>query len=125
MTETHFASIESDGVKVSAARDGSRLDVRMSGTVEARDPGVVLDAYWIGLDQAVRREGVREVALDLAALDYMNSSGLLTLVRWITRVKSDPQYQITIRHDPNLTWQKTNVPVLAKLAPAVVRVATP
>lgn len=125
MTDTHFASLNAEGVKVSAAREGDRLGVRMSGTVESRDPGVLLDAYWVDLDQAVRRQGVREVELDLAELDYMNSSGLLTLVRWITRAKNDPQYRITIRHDPNLTWQKTNVPVLAKLAPAVVSIAAP
>ena len=125
MTDAPFASLESEGVRVHAARDGDRLGVSMSGTVEARDPGAVLDPYWADLDQAVRREGVREVELDLAGLDYMNSSGLLTLVRWITRVRNEPSYRITIRHDPNLTWQKTNVPVLAKLAPAVVRIATP
>ncbi|MGH7742122.1 MAG: hypothetical protein ACRENS_08875 [Candidatus Eiseniibacteriota bacterium] len=123
MTDAAFASLDKEGVRVNAARDGDRLGVRMSGTVESRDPGTLLDAYWIGLDQAVRMAGVREVELDLGGLDYMNSSGLLTLVRWITLVKADPKYQILIRHDPNLTWQKTNVPVLAKLAPAVVRIA--
>jgi hypothetical protein len=58
-------------------------------------------------------------------LDYMNSSGILTLVRWAMAAKADPAYRIVIRHDRNLTWQKVNVPVLAKLAPAVVSVAEP
>ena len=54
----------------------------------------------------------------------MNSSGILTLVRWVTRAKALPPeraYQIHFHFDRNYTWQKTNVPVLGKLAPDVVR----
>jgi hypothetical protein len=97
----------------------------MAGTVDVRDPGVLFDPYWANLDEALRREGIRHVELDLSGLDFMNSSGILTLVRWMLKAKAVPAYEILVRHDQNLTWQKTNVPVLAKLAPGVVRMAAP
>jgi len=123
MASSSFATLEAPGVTVTAVPQGDTLRVAMKGTVESRDPGASFDPYWSGLDEAVRREGIRQVELDLSGLDFMNSSGILTLVRWMMKVKAQPAYQIVVRHDQNLTWQKTNVPVLAKLAPAVVRLA--
>lgn len=125
MTGSSFASLDAHQVKIVAALDNGVLRVAMSGSVEARDPGELFDPYWNDLDEALRREGVKHVELDLSGLDFMNSSGIMTLVRWMLKVKAQPAYEIVVRHDRNLTWQKTNVPVLAKLAPAVVRVAAP
>ena len=125
MSGAVFGSLDTPGVKVRAFRDGGVLRLVMSGSVEEREPGVLLDPYWAMVDEAARREGITRVELDIAGLDFMNSSGILTLVRWMLHVKDEPAYEIVIRHDRELTWQKTNVPVLAKLAPAVVRVALP
>jgi hypothetical protein len=125
MPTTSFASLDAQGVKVKARLEGGVLRLVMSGSLEARDPSVLFDPYWKSVDEALRRKGVKQVELDICGLDYMNSSGILTLVRWAVTAKADPAYQIVIRHDRNLTWQKVNVPVLAKLAPAVVSMANP
>ena len=53
----------------------------------------------------------------------MNSSGILTLVRWVMRLIASTgaaPYKVVFRYDPNVTWQRTNVPVLARLAPESV-----
>jgi hypothetical protein len=52
-------------------------------------------------------------------LNFMNSSGILTMVRWITKAK-DKAYQLILQYDRNVTWQRTSIPTLAKLAPGVV-----
>ena len=117
-----FASLDAEGARISAVLDGDVLKVSMSGTVETRDAGTTLDLYWKRLDEAIRAAGLKQVELDTTSLSFMNSSGILTLVRWLTRVRSHPDYQIAIRHDRSLTWQKTNIPVLGKLAPSVVRI---
>jgi hypothetical protein len=96
----------------------------MTGAVEIRDPGALLDPYWTAVDEFLLEQGIPCVELDLRGLDFMNSSGILTLVRWITRAKAHrpPRgYSIVLRHEPQVTWQRSNVPVLAKLAPAIVR----
>ncbi|MGQ0735621.1 MAG: hypothetical protein ACT4QD_18450 [Acidobacteriota bacterium] len=121
---TSFVPLQVPGLTVTATLDGDALRVVVAGTVESRDPGALLDPYWHDLDQAARQAGIREVALDIAALDFMNSSGILTLVRWIMKVRAQPAYQLVVHYDENLTWQKTNVPVLAKLAPSALRLAT-
>ena len=67
----------------------------MSGSIEVRDPGEVFNPYWKSLDETLRAEGIKQVELDLSELDFMNSSGILTLVRWIILVEVAPGL-----HDP-------------------------
>ena len=125
MAGSSFTSLDTHETKITAALEDGVLRIAMSGIVGLRDPAAVFDPYWDDLDKALRRERVTQVELDLSGLEFMNSSGIMTLVRWMLKVRAAPAYGIVVRYDSNLTWQKTNVPVLAKLAPEVVRVATP
>jgi hypothetical protein len=98
------------------------LRVTISGAVEMREPGDVLTPYWNRVDEEARRRKVQRVEVDLRGLNFMNSSGILTLVRWITRAKGHgaDSYQMVLLYDRNVTWQRTSVPTLAKLAPNLV-----
>jgi hypothetical protein len=102
--------------------DGDTLRVAMSGAVEMRDPGEVLNPYWTLVDEEALRRNLKSVELDVRDLNFMNSSGILTLVRWITRCKSHDSnsYHIVLRYDHNVTWQRASIPTLAKLAPNMV-----
>ncbi len=122
MTESTFPSLQADGVTITARRESDALRIVMTGSLESRDPRASFDPYWTALDETIRREHVSRVVLDIRGLDYMNSSGILTLARWLMKATSHSAYQVVIEHDPDLTWQHSNVPVLAKLAPAVVQV---
>lgn len=121
MTQSSFESLKAPGINVHAHPKGDVLMIEMVGSVDGRDAGTVFDAYWSGIDSAIRQAGLRTVELDIRGLEFMNSSGILTIVRWLSKIKESPTYEIVIHHDRELTWQRTNVPVLAKLAPAVVR----
>jgi len=114
--------LAADGSTVVARLENGVLHITMSGAVEMRDPGVVFNPYWNGIDDEVRRRGVQRVVVDMRDLNFMNSSGILTLVRWVTRVKGHgtKPYQIELHFDRNVTWQRTSVPTLAKLAPEIV-----
>jgi len=99
------------------------LRVVMTGAVEMRDPGGVLNPYWSRIDEAVRAQQMKRVEVDLRDLNFMNSSGILTLVRWITKAKTHAPfdaYKLVLRYGRNVTWQRSCVPTLAKLAPNVV-----
>ena len=83
--------------------------------------GDVLNPYWTLIDEEARRQNLKAVELDVRDLNFMNSSGILTLVRWITRCKSHHNgYRLVLQYDRNVTWQRSSIPTLAKLAPNVV-----
>jgi hypothetical protein len=102
------------------AGEDNVMRVVMSGAVEMRDPGDVLNPYWTSIDEQARDRSLKRVELDVRDLNFMNSSGILTLVRWITKLKNAPAYQLVLEYDRNVTWQRTSIPTLAKLAPAAV-----
>jgi hypothetical protein len=120
MSERGFVPLSSDGVSIVPRLDGDTLRVVMSGAVEMRDPGETLNPYWSALDDEALQRGLKHVELDVRDLNFMNSSGILTLVRWITRAKARTDgYRLVLRYDRNVTWQRTSIPTLAKLAPNV------
>lgn len=124
MSSTHgfVPPLRVDTLSILPLLDGDTLRVAMSGAVEMRDPGDVLNPYWTLVDEEAMRSRLKAVELDVRDLNFMNSSGILTLVRWITRCKSHGSigYHIVLQYDRNVTWQRASIPTLAKLAPNVV-----
>jgi len=123
MSDATFAPLSAEGLSVIPHASADVLRVKMTGAVEMRDPGELLNPYWNGLDEAARAKKLKRVEVDLRDVNFMNSSGILTLVRWITKAKAhapDQAYTLVLQYDRNVTWQRTSIPTLAKLAPQIV-----
>lgn len=120
MSDTAFSPLSADGLSIAPQASGDVLRVKMTGAVEMRDPGELLNPYWTALDDEARAKSLKRVDVDLRDVSFMNSSGILTLVRWITKVKTHSAYTMTLQYDRNVTWQRTSIPTLAKLAPKIV-----
>lgn len=121
--DSGFVPLNAEGLSIVPRLESDGLRIAISGAIDMREPGELLNPYWNAVDEEARRRGVRRIEVDLRDLNFMNSSGILTLVRWITRAKNAPQdeaYSIVLKYDHNVTWQRTSVPTLAKLAPHVV-----
>ena len=120
MSENAFTPLSAEGLSITPQSSGDVLRVKMTGAVEMRDPGELLNPYWTGIDDAARAQSLKRVEVDLRDVNFMNSSGILTLVRWITKAKAHNAYTMTLQYDRNVTWQRTSIPTLAKLAPQIV-----
>ncbi len=121
--ERLFEPFSVDDVRVVPSLSEGILRVTLSGTVDMRDPGAVFNAFWKDVDAVSVEKGLGWVEVDLRSVGFMNSSGILTLVRWVLRLIAGAEtvpYKVLFRYDPNVTWQRTNVPVLARLAPETV-----
>ena len=120
---TDLNTLKADTLTVTPVTENGILRLIMAGAVEMRDPGGVLNPYWTRVDDTARAQQMKRVEVDLRDLNFMNSSGILTLVRWITKAKTHAPfdaYKLVLRYDRNVTWQRSCVPTLAKLAPNVV-----
>lgn len=115
--------LNAEGLQCVPSTGDGTLRVKMSGAVEMRDPGESLNPFWNNVDELARKNGLKRVEVDMRDLSFMNSSGILTLVRWITKAKAhapESAYQLVLHYDRNVTWQRTSIPTLAKLAPSIV-----
>ena len=120
---SQLVPLNAEGLSIVPRMENGQLQVKVTGAVEMREPGDVLNPYWAAMDEEAVRHRIKRVEVDLRDLSFMNSSGILTLVRWITRAKAHPPvagYTLVLKYDRNVTWQRTSVPTLAKLAPNVV-----
>lgn len=126
MTTNALSPLNAEGLQVVPTVGDDAMRVKMSGAIEMRDPGELLNPFWNGIDDETRRRSLKRVEVDMRDLSFMNSSGILTLVRWITKAKThgpDSAYKLVLQYDRNVTWQRTSIPTLAKLAPAIVEPA--
>lgn len=120
---SQLVPFNAEGLSIVPRLEDGLLRVSVAGTVEMREPGELLNPYWTMIDEEARRHGVDRVEVDLRDLNFMNSSGILTFVRWIMRAKGHPAgagYTLVLKYDRNVTWQRSSIPTLAKLAPNVV-----
>ncbi len=120
---SQLVPFNAEGVSIVTRMESGVLRISVAGTVEMREPGELLNPYWTMIDEEARRHGIKRVEVDLRDLNFMNSSGILTFVRWITRAKGHAAgagYTLVLQYDRNVTWQRTSIPTLAKLAPNVV-----
>ena len=120
---SQLVPINAEGVSIVPRMENGVLRVNVAGTVEMREPGELLNPYWTMIDEEARRHGIKRVEVDLRDLNFMHSSGILTFVRWITKAKGHAAgegYTLVLKYDRNVTWQRTSIPTLAKLAPNVV-----
>lgn len=120
---SQLVPFNAEGLSIVPRMESGLMRINVAGTVEMREPGELLNPYWTMIDEEARRHGIKRVEVDLRDLNFMNSSGILTFVRWITRAKGHPadaSYTLVLKYDRNVTWQRTSIPTLAKLAPNVV-----
>ena len=81
------APLYAEGLNIVPSIEEGVMRIRMSGALEMRDPGDLLTPYWNKIDENALERSLQRVEVDLRDLNFMNSSGILTLVRWITKVK--------------------------------------
>src|SRR5438046_8847825 len=109
MQAMNIVPLYAEGLNVIPSIEDGVLRVRMSGAVEMRDPGDLLTPYWNKIDEKALERSLRRVEVDLRDHNFMISSGLLTLVRWITRGKTHPAgkpYQLVLQYDRNATVER-------------------
>jgi hypothetical protein len=106
--------------------DESSFLITMTGkadlTVSAK-----LDGFVDAVHSEAQRLHPSAVRVDLRQLEFMNSSCLRSLVRWIGHIEhldSVERYRLTLVSSPDLVWQKRSLLALTLLASEVVSLET-
>jgi len=103
-------------------REQDTIEVCMWGTAElATEPAAVM-----ALDEAravAEIETVRDIRLDLRAVEFMAAPCLKYLIAWFTELQDRPttRYVVTMVWDPSNRWQRRTKDVLLSLTPQVLR----
>jgi hypothetical protein len=91
--------------------------VAMGGVIAIQDPALVLGGCIRALHEAALADKLRELAVDVRGLTFVNSSAIRLFVDWATWVAATNGngYLLRFRTDRRITWQRTSFAVLQSL----------
>ena len=125
MGKLSVANIKEAKFSVVINDNSDGVAVVFSGDIDLTDPSVILDPFFESIHQGAIASGFKAVVSDFSKLDFLNSSGIKAIAKWIMKLMSvtpDQQYKIKIVYDKNITWQATSLPTLKFLVPDVVEI---
>jgi hypothetical protein len=126
MSDLDLPAANSEDFAATAALEGAAIRARITGNADlaARD---VLEPFLVRLESEAQRLKVREVAVDLRDLEFMNSSCFKGFVTWIGALQELPagdQYRIRFLSNPNMHWQRRSLHALKCFAVDLIDVET-
>jgi hypothetical protein len=126
MSTATVAPISENDFSAQALFGEDSFTITMTGKAD-----LTVSAKLDGFVDAVHSEAQRlqpgTVRVDLRQLEFMNSSCLRSLVRWIGHIQhleSREQYRLTLVSSPSLFWQRRSLLALTLLASELVSLET-
>jgi hypothetical protein len=117
-------SINTEDLRSEATSAEHHLQLRLMGTAEYAARPALIELLKRVHAHAVS-QGIREVAIDLRELEFMNSSCFTTFVGWVGQVEAlEParQYHIVFRSDDSKHWQARSLGALACFSTQLIRI---
>lgn len=101
------------------------VKINFSGDIDVQNPEPIFVPFFDQIHAKVLENGVKYVELDFTKLTFLNSSGIKTLIKWITKVTplpADQKYNFKIIASSQITWQETSLKMLSMLAPGLIEI---
>lgn len=101
------------------------MKVIFSGDIDVQNPEPIFMPFFEQIHNKLIENNIKYVELDFAKLTFLNSSGIKTLIKWITKVTplpSEKKYRFKIIANSEITWQETSLKMLSMLAPGLIEI---
>ncbi len=125
MNKFGIESVKEDRIKIDIVDKPNGVIVKFTGDIDMEDPSLILDPLFDKIHNGIIDSSFKEVIADFKALNFLNSSGIKAVAKWIMKlseVDDDQKYIIKIIHNKDITWQVTSLPTLTFLVPGAVQV---
>lgn len=101
----------------------SGTNVIFDGCIDLQNPDPVITPYFEKIHEQIISNDIKEVTLDFKNLNFLNSSGIKTITKWIMKIPTlpdDKKYKMKLYYSESITWQHTSLKILTYLAPGNV-----
>lgn len=123
MSKLGVDSVKMDRLSIDV--QDSPVGLVFTGDIDMEDPSTILDPFFQKVHEGMTSNKLPEIQVDVTALNFLNSSGIKAISKWIMQVgvvADDQKYVIKLKHNPEITWQATSLPTLTYLVPGAVEV---
>jgi len=125
MNKLNIEPINQDKIKIEVTDTANGVMAKFVGDIDMEDPSIMLDPLFEKLHNGAKTNNLSELSADFTALNFLNSSGIKAVAKWIMKLAmlpADQRYAIKILHNRDITWQVTSLPTLTFLVPGAVKV---
>ena len=125
MNKLNIDSFQQDKIKVDIEDTSNGIVAKFVGDIDMEDPSILLDPLFEKMHSGAAAQKLAEVVADFTAPNFLNSSGIKAVAKWIMKLAmlpADQRYAIKILHNKDITWQVTSLPTLTFLVPGAVKV---
>ncbi len=125
MNKFGIEPVKEDRIKIDIVDKPNGVIVKFIGDIDMEDPSLILDPLFDKIHNGIIDNSFKEVIADFKALNFLNSSGIKAVAKWIMKlseVDDERKYIIKIVHNKDITWQVTSLPTLTFLVPGAVQV---
>lgn len=99
-------------------------NVKFKGCIDLQNPEPIITPFFDKIHNNVIKKGIKEIFLDFKELNFLNSSGIKTITKWIMKMSLLPpekRYKMNLIYTEEITWQRTSLMILTYLAPDNVK----
>ncbi len=114
---------EKENAKIEVADNDDGITVYFHGKINMQNPQAIFGPYFDELHHKILDKNIKKVTADFTDLQFLNSSGLKSIIRWIMNDASlpkDNQYYIKILYNKEIGWQETSLTTFKDLVPDLV-----
>ncbi|MBN1522927.1 MAG: hypothetical protein JW904_00480 [Spirochaetales bacterium] len=125
MNKLNIQPIAEERIKIDITDIPQGIQINMTGDIDMEDPSILLDPFFEKIHSGMIAQGLAEVVADFKGLNFLNSSGIKAVAKWImklTDLDEKTKYIIKILHNKDITWQVTSLPTLTFLVPGGVKI---
>jgi len=125
MNKLNIAPIAQDKIKIEVTDEADGVAVKFVGDIDMEDPSIILDPLFEKIHSGMVSSKMPVVSADFQSLNFLNSSGIKAIAKWIMKLAMLPapqKYNIKIKHNKAITWQVTSLPTLTFLVPGAVKI---
>jgi hypothetical protein len=93
------------------------------GVLDARDAAALVQPELLKLHASLVEEKISTVRLEIANVEYINSSGLKSFMAWFLAASNlkENRYSIEVEYDQGSSWQQLSLRPMERLAPNTVK----
>ena len=125
MNKLGIEPVSEERIIIDVLDNPNGVTIKFIGDIDMEDPSIILDPLFEKVHNGVLENSYKEVMADFRELNFLNSSGIKAVAKWIMKlseVDDIQKYIIKIVHNKDITWQVTSLPTLTFLVPGAVQV---
>jgi hypothetical protein len=114
MNNLNIGELSQEGFRIEVADIKNTVTVIFEGSIDIQEPQYVLEDYF------------KTVYCDFNKLQYINSSGIKCLLKWILKnyqgLDQNQKYAYIFVIDENTKWQADGIGFLKRIAPELISI---